>query len=394
MGHDAMSRSSARRPVVGYNLLWLVPGVVGGTEEATVELLTSLAEADRGDIDYRLYALESFAAAYPRLMARYPSRLLGMSGRLKPLRVAAEGTWLVRMARRDGVDLLHHGGGTLPFGARLPAVVTVHDLQPFDLPEYFSGFKRAYLQRTVPRAARHARLVLTLSEFVRQRVIDRFDADPQRVRVVPAGVRPLQPPDIPLSTLRERYHLPERWFVHPAITYPHKNHITLVRAFAQVAAKEPDVALVLTGRAAGAEAEVLHDIARLGLTERVRRTGRVPRDDLLALIAGASGLTFPSRYEGFGLPVLEAMALDTPVVASSATALPEVVGDAGQTVDPDDTEGWTAAMMALLSESERARWVERGRARAAELSWAAAAQATLTAHREALDLPSSEEQHP
>jgi alpha-1,3-rhamnosyl/mannosyltransferase len=369
---------------VGINLLWLVPGIVGGTEEATRDLLMCLAADPPDDIDYRLYALAPFATAYPDLVERFPTRLLRMSGRLKPLRVMAEGTWLATMSRHDGVELMHHGGGTMPPGPRQPSVVTIHDLQPFDLPEYFSAAKRAYLQWAVPRAAQNAWLILTLSEFVRQRVIERFEAHPDHVRVVRAGVPALQAPAIPVEELRRRYDLPATWFVYPAITYPHKNHVAVVRAFVQVADQHPDVALVLTGRPANAEADVHHEIARLGLGRVVRRTGRIPRDEVLGLIAGARGLVFPSRYEGFGLPVLEAMALSTPVVAASTTALPEVVGDAGLLVDPDDIEGWTSAMLELLSGDRAEALVERGRRQAAELSWAAATAATVQAHRDAL----------
>jgi glycosyltransferase involved in cell wall biosynthesis len=384
MGHQGGGALSTTAPTVGFNLLWLVPGVVGGTEEATTDLLTCLADDPPDGIDYRLYALEPFAAAHPELVDRFPTRLLSLTGRLKPLRVMAEGSWLATMTWRDRVDLVHHGGGTMPPGPRQPAVVTIHDLQPFDLPEYFTTAKRTYLQWAVPRAAQHALLILTLSEFVRQRVIERFDAHPDRVRVVRAGVRELHRPDLPWDELRRRYDLPERWFVYPAITYPHKNHVAVIRAFAEIAAKEPGVALVLTGRSAGAEPQVHHDIARLGLDDVVRRTGRIPRDDVLALIAGATGLVFPSRYEGFGLPVLEAMALDTPVVAASTTALPEVVGDAGILVDPDDIEGWSAAMLELLSGARCEQWIDRGRRQAAKLSWAAATAAVVQAHRDVL----------
>jgi glycosyltransferase involved in cell wall biosynthesis len=369
---------------VGLNLLWLVPGVVGGTEEATVELLSALADDQPSDIQWRLYALEAFAAAHPDLAARFPTRLLALRGRLKPLRVAAEGTWLARVTRTDDVDLVHHLGGTIPARSHVPSIVTVHDLQPFDLPENFHPVKRAYLHRMVPRTVRRSRLVLVHSDFVRRSVLERFGIDDVKVRVVPAGVRPLPAPQVTVDELRERYELPEHWFVFPAITYPHKNHVTLVRAFARVAAERSDVALVLTGRAAGAESLVQHEIARLGLGDRVRRTGRVPRRDLLGLVAGADALAFPSRYEGFGLPVLEAMSLGTPVIAAAATALPEVVGDAGRLVDPDDLDGWSAAMLEGMSEHERERWAAAGRVRAAELSWAVAAKSTAEVHREVL----------
>jgi alpha-1,3-rhamnosyl/mannosyltransferase len=374
-----------QRPArVGLNLLWLVPGVVGGTEEATVELLNALADDEPADIELRLYALESFAAAHPDLAKRFPTRLLPLRGRLKPLRVAAEGTWLARASRRDQLDVMHHLGGTLPMRSPVPAIVTVHDLQPFDLPENFHPVKRVYLHRMLPRTVRRARLVLAHSEFVRRSILERFSIDESLVRVVPAGVRPLTVPEIDRDELRQRYDLPARWFVFPAITYPHKNHVTLVRAFAAVAKAHPDTALVLTGRAAGAEGEIHQVIGEHELASQVRRTGRVPRRDLLGLVAGAEALTFPSRYEGFGLPVLEAMTLGTPVIASRSTALPEVVGEAGRLVDPDDVEGWTAVMLETLENDQRDHWAAAGRVRAAELSWAVAAKSTAEVHREVL----------
>ena len=371
---------------VGFNLLWLVPGVVGGTEEATVELLTALAEDHPDDLEHRLYALESFAATHPRVAGRYPTRLLPLRGRLKPLRIMAEGTWLANTARRDGVELVHHLGGTLPPRSTLPAVVTVHDLQPFDLPENFHPAKRAYLHRAVPRTVRKARFVHVHSEFVKDGLVDRFDVDPDRIRVVQAGVQPLPSPDVSTDDLRARYDLPERWFIYPAITYPHKNHVTLLRAFAGVAGKDPDVSLVLTGRSERAAPVVAQEMERLGLEGRVVRTGRIPRQDLLGLVAGAVALTFPSRYEGFGLPVLEAMALGTPVLAADATALPEVVGAAGLLLPPDDAEVWTDAMLDALSGTSRESWARAGRARAAELSWARAATGISQLHRDALAL--------
>ena len=128
--------------------------------------------------------------------------------------------------------------------------------------------------------------------------------------------------------MQARYGLPRRWFVYPAVTWPHKNHELLIRAFATVAAQEHDVVLVLTGGEAQSEDQVRAQIAGTGLRGRAAH-GAHPRNDMLAIVRGAVALTFPSRYEGFGLPVLEAMSLGTPVLAGDAAALPEVVGDGG-----------------------------------------------------------------
>ena len=376
--------SHAEGARVGVNLLWLVPGVVGGSEQAVVEMLTALADKPPDDISYSLYALESFIGAHARLAERLPTEPLPLRGRMKPLRVVAEGTWLARAVRRDGIDLMHYPGGTVPVGSRVPAVLNLHDIQPFDMPENFQPVKRAYLHKMVPRAVDEAHRVIVPSEFVRTNVLDRFGGSPDRVRVVPWGVAPINVDASTIAKVRARYDLPERWYVYPAITYPHKNHLTLVHAFAKLAARHSDIVLVLTGHRAGSEEAVRTEVSRLGISDRVRRTGRIPRDHVMGLLAGAVGMTFPSRYEGFGLPILEAMAASTPVVAARATALPEAVGDAGLLVEADDADAWCDAMEELLSTDTHDRLSLAGRQHAARFSWANTADATVKIHREVL----------
>lgn len=369
---------------IGCNLLWLVPGAVGGSEEATVALLRELAAQRPDDLHYVVYALDAFAATYPDLAEMFDMRLAPLTGRLKPLRVGAENTWLAAATRSANLDLVHHMNAVLPVIRRAPGVVTVHDLQPFDLPHNFHPVKRAYVQANVPRSVRKAALVVTPSEFVRRSIIERFGVPRERVRATPWGVEAPRT-DLTVAEVQARYGLSPRWFVLNAVTWPHKNHAMLVRAFATVAAKQHDVTLVLTGGMAQEENALAEQIDRLGLRGRVRRTGRIPRDDLLAVVRGAVALTFPSRYEGFGLPLLEAMSLGTPVIAADTTAIPEVVGDAGRLLDPDDVDGWSAAMLELLADGdERARLAAQGRRRAREFSWAATARQTLQVYRDAL----------
>jgi glycosyltransferase involved in cell wall biosynthesis len=267
---------------------------------------------------------------------------------------------------------------------RAPGIVTVHDLQPFDMPQNFHTVKRAYVHATVPRSVRKAALVLTPSDFVREGIIERFGVPDDRVRTTWWGFEPPSS-DITVAEVQARYGLSPRWFVMNAMTWPHKNHATLVRAFATVAAKQHDVTLVLTGGAAQEEEALADLIARLGLSDRVRRTGRIPRMDVLAIVRGAVALTFPSRYEGFGLPVVEAMSMGTPVLAADATALPEIVGEAGRLLDPEDPDAWSAAMLDLLADGdERARLSEAGRLRAQTFSWSLTAAKTLDAYRDVL----------
>lgn len=369
---------------VGCNLLWLVPGTVGGSETAIVSLLREFGDHQPEDVELSLYVLDAFAATYPDLVDRFPTRTVPLTGRLKPLRVAAENTWLASQARRDGLDLVHHLHGVLPLIGRIPGILTVHDLQPFDMPANFHPVKRAYMHRSMPLSVRKARLVITPSEFVRRGVVDRFDVAPGRVRAVPWGVDGPSAA-VTVGEVQARYGLPRRWFVNNAVTWSHKNHELLIRAFATVAAQEHDVMLVLTGGEAEAEQEIRTQISRRGLRGRVRRTGRIRREDMLAIVRGAVALTFPSRYEGFGLPVLEAMSLGTPVVAGDAASLPEVVGGAGKLIDPDDADAWSDAMLELLHDGdERERLTAAGLRRARAFSWATTGRDTLAAYRDAV----------
>lgn len=383
------------RPRVGVNLLWLVPGVVGGSEEYVVRLLLGLRALAPDDLDVELFALRDLLDAHPALAEAFPVTTLALGGRVKPLRIAAESTWLPSVTRRR-LDVVHHPGGVVPpvRGGGVP-VLTIHDLQPLDLPGNFGAVKARYLATMLPRSARAARLVLVPSDTVARRVVTVLGIEPARVRTVPHGLdpthlEPVEPAEV--ERVRAAYALPARWITYPVITYPHKNHVTLVRAFAQVASDLPDVALVLTGGEGPAEAEVRAAIAASGVPDRIHRTGRVPAADVSALVGGARVVAFPSRYEGFGNGVLEAMARGVPVVAAAAgeaalpdaTSLPEVLGGAGVLVGPDDVSGWAEALLHLLTDD--AHHAERraaGRARAGRYTDAAAAGALADAYREA-----------
>lgn len=380
---------------VGVNLLWLVPGVVGGSEVATTTMLRGLADDPPDDLEHVLFVLEPFLVAHPDLAERFETVVLPGSGRIKGARVAAEQSWLPAQLRRRAIDVEHHAGGTVPLAparrasigsvGHRPTVVTLHDLQPLDHPDHFSAAKRAYLRAVVPSSLRAADVVVVPSGWVADAVTARFGIDPGRVRVVHHGLPPVAEPT-PEPVLRARYELPGRVVLYNAITYPHKDHVTLARAFARLAAARPDLTLVLTGRSERAEPDLRAELARLDLGHRVRRTGAVPFADVTGLVDLASVLAFPSRYEGFGLPVLEAMARGTPVVAADASALPEVVGDGGRLVAPGDVDGWVDALAAVLDDpGEADRLATAGRRRAAHFTAAACAAATSDAHRAARD---------
>ncbi len=374
---------------VGINLLWLVPGVVGGSEEYTTRCLRALAELAPPDLHVTLFALAPFAEAHPDLVAAYPTVTSRLAGHRRPERVAAEATWLVREAGRRHVDLLHHAGGVIPPGpgvARTPAVLTIHDLQPLVMPEHFSAVKRRWLATMLPRSARRARVVLTPSDPASASVVERLGIAPDRVLTVPHGIEAGSPvPAERLAEVRERYRLGDRVVLYPAITYPHKDHATLVRAFARVAGDRPDLTLVLVGGPGPSEGEVAGVIRASGMGAQVRRTGRVPWSDLDALYAAATVVAVPSRFEGFGAPALEAMAAGVPLLAADATALPWVVRDGGRLVPPGDVAAWAGALADLVDDPvARERLSAAGRARAGAFTWDRSATALAAGYRRAL----------
>ncbi len=370
---------------VAVDLLWLRPGVVGGSETLLVGQLEALARHAADAVDPVLFALPAFPGAHPDLAAALRTVTARISGAHRAVRVVAEATWLFTEARRHRAAVLHAPGGTVPARRPAPTVVTIHDLQYLAYPQHFSTVKLAWLRAAVPAAVRRSAAVATPSEYVRAAVEEAFPFVAGRVRVTPPVVAPRHLDGPPEPDLRARYRVPGPFVVLPAITYPHKGHATVLAALARLAPAHPDLSLVLLGAEGPAEADVRARIAVLGLNERVRRPGRVPDADRDGLIRAAAALAFPSRFEGLGLPVLEAMALGCPVVVAATTALPETAGGAALLVPPDDADAWAAALDRMLTDpAERDRLIAAGRARVAAFTPERTAAALVATYRLAL----------
>lgn len=369
---------------IGLNLLWMVPGKVGGSETYTTRLLHGLAERS-SELDYTIFALPQFAQAHPELASTFKTALAPVSGSIKSFRIAGENSWLATQCRIRKIDLVHHAGGTVPLVRAARPVLTIHDLQYLYYPEYFTRTKLTYLRTMVPRSAEVARIVLTPSEFTRRTVIERLNMDPSVVRVVPHGIS-LREAEQESVNVRERYELDGPFFLYPAITYPHKNHLVLVQAFASLLRRHPHAKLVLTGAKGSMETRISTEVRGLGIEKSVRRLGYIPAHDLNALYHEAVALTFPSRFEGFGAPVLEALARGCPAIAADVTALPEVVADAGVLLSPDNPEEWCEAMIAFIDDPGLAAGhAAAGRARAARFTWAVAADVLEDAYDHVLE---------
>ena len=245
-------------------------------------------------------------------------------------RILAESTQVHRATRN--ADIVHHFGGRLPAVRNRRAILTIHDLQPLDMPANFSRAKRRYLRWAVQRSAAAASLICTPSSWVAESIVERLGVSPDKIRVVSSTWDPaLLPHDNP-AEIEELGDGPV--VLYPAATHPHKNHLTLLEAVDRLAQRHTGLSLVLTGGEGRAEALVASRVTRARV--RVLRLGRVSPSVLSTLIQRADVLAFPSRYEGFGLPLLEAMHAGTPVIAGDNSAMPEVVADAGLLLQADD----------------------------------------------------------
>jgi alpha-1,3-rhamnosyl/mannosyltransferase len=362
-------------PAVAVNLLWCVPGDVGGSEEYLVRQLLGLAEA-APEFRSTLYVVGGFTDAHPELARLCPTVVAPFDGASRPRRIAGETTWFRRKA--SAADLRHHGGGTAPLAATQPYVLTIHDLQFRSYPEYFSRAKRMYLATTIGRSVRRARMVAVPSDYVRTSVIEAYGVAPAKVGVVPHGFEPDLLTDVTdEAELRQRYTLGDGpVFVYPAVTHPHKNHGFLIDLLASTW-RNPDLRLVLTGGSGPSEEAV-----RAATDPRIRRLGRVPAADRNGLLKMAEAMVFPSQYEGFGAPLIEAMALGCPVVASDSTCIPAVLGGAGL-VRPLVRGAWADALDHVAHN--RPTMIAAGLERAASFTARASGAALAAVYTEALE---------
>ena len=369
------------KPRIGINLMWLRPEAAGGAEEYAIRLLRALDERVRDVVDITLLGNRTFPEAHPELAARFRTAIAPIDGASRAARIAAESTWLLREVARERLHLVHHLNNVVPWVRNRPSVLTIHDLRPIELPETLGRAQGAYLRARFRPSVRRAAVITTPSAFVRETVIELLGADPDRVHVVSAPLTPAQSGSA--GSLADG-----RSFLYLAITNPHKNHRTLLTAFAKVVAARDDAVLVLTGAPGSADGAVARTIEELGLTANVRRLGRVPAEKLEGLFRESAALVYPSTYEGFGLPLVEAMALGCPVIASDRTALPEVLGGAGILVGADDVDGWAEAMLRILADGTlRTDLSAAGRQRARTFSPEEAARRQIAAYRLALETP-------
>ncbi|RME46347.1 MAG: glycosyltransferase family 1 protein [Caldilineae bacterium] len=305
-----------------------------------------------------------------------------------PVRIAWEQLALPFLLRREKIDLLHALAFVAPAMTACPFVVTVYDLSFLHFPEAFRPWKRLYLRLFTRHSVRRARAVITISESTRRDVMRAFGAAAERVHTIYCGVdesfRPL--PAEQVEAFRARRGLPERFIFQLGTLEPRKNVTGLLHAYAAWRRRDPHAPpLVIGGGKGWYYRQVFRLVEDLGLAGAVFFPGYLPQEELPLWYNAARLFVYPSLFEGFGLPVLEAMACGTPVITSNVSSLPEVAGDAARLVNPTDTDALSRAMEAVFRQPDVARAMRRrGLQQAARFRWRETARQTLQIYQQAL----------
>ena len=347
-----------------------------GTSIYAANLIKTLRQVDTGN-QYLLFAvnqqsdMSSIKSVHTRLNTIY--RDIIWTHTVLPYQLA-----------RASIDIIHMPANVIPLFSPCKTVVFIHDTTVFDFPEKFSVWQRTYARFFTLFAATHASAILTNSEQSKRDIIKHFKVNPTKIIVtyLAAASEFRRIPKSEITTIKQKYEL-KTFILTVGTLEPRKNMLRLLQAFAQLRANGFSGMLIHAGPKGWLYDDVLAEVDRLKLQDSVRFLGRVPIQDLVGLYNAASLFVYPSLYEGFGLPVLEAMACGCPVITSATSSLPEVAGDAALLVDPYNVEKLAAAMAEILDNQALATTLrERGVKQAKLFSWERCAQETLAVYNQ------------
>lgn len=278
-------------------------------------------------------------------------------------------------------DVLFIPAHTMPIihKSGLKTVVTIHDLGYEYLPQHHQFPQKLYLNRTTEYAASHATRLIAVSQFTKQDLINKLHVPQERIDVVYEGVEPMaRPLESDIQAVKNKHNLTSKYLLFVGTIQPRKNLIRLIEAFANLSSQHPDLQLVLAGGKGWLSHEIYQAPAQFKVEDKVKFLGYIDEVDKPALYAGAEATALVSLFEGFGLPVIESMAVGTPVIASSSSSLPEVVGQAGVLVDPENVQDITQGLEKIISQAElREQCVSLGYEQSKKFNWQKAAQKTL-----------------
>ena len=366
----------------------------GGNETYIRGLIEALAEID-GENRYTIYLANRAAAEEwrDRLASRHPN--FGVRLLPPPTPLVRVPLFLAWELRRRPVDVLHVQYTAPPF-CRIPVIATIHDLAFEHLPETFTRRGSFQLKLTVRRTARRAARIATVSEYSRQDLLRTYHLPPEKVAVTYNGIDArFTPQPATLSEPREirlRFGIARDYLLAVGSLQPRKNLVRLIRAYADLRSRHASFQhqLVIVGRKLWLADEIFDEVKRQPWADDLILTDYVEDRALAALYRSAAAFVYPSLFEGFGLPPLEAMACGVPVITSNTSSLPEVTGDAALLIDPLREEELAEALLRIVGDdSLRARLREAGIAQAEKFTWREAAEITLRLYREALGAPSA-----
>ena len=366
------------RPLrIGVNALYLIPGGVGGTEIYLRELLGALAAIDARN-EYFIFTNRETGPDLVPQQSNFHHVPQRVPARFRPARIVWEQTALPLATVRLGLDALFNPGFTAPLYSPCAAVTVFHDMRHKRHPEHFRWFDLPFWRALLFVSAHAATLLVTDSEATRADVLRYYRLSPSKVRIVPLGVDP---------AFFGLQRAPAKLLLTVSTLHPHKGLDTLLQAFAEFRRREPDFRLVIAGLR-GFHTGALEKLrADLGLTGAVEFAGWIPRAELYDLYARAAAFLYPSTFEGFGMPVLEALAAGIPTACSRIEPLRAIAGPAALEFEPGNADAVCDAMLRLVGDNMlQARLAAAGPPRAAAFSWTATAQETLHAIGDAVRL--------
>lgn len=287
---------------------------------------------------------------------------------------------------KENLDLYHAPANTIPLGYNRPSVVTVHDLAIYQNPSWFPSqvFSTRLL---VPKTLRRARSIIAVSESTAEDLRELFNVPNDKLEVIYEGVDIIPNENEEVIDVKKKYNLPDKYLCFVGTLEPRKNLIRLIQAYADLKAKDDrlsDIPIILAGRKGWQAEDIFKTIAELKLGKSIRDIGYVTKNEKLDLIKQAAAFVFPSSYEGFGLPVLEAMALGTPVLTSNLSSLPEIAGNAAYQINPEDTYAIAEGLQQILFNDElRKKLREKGPIQAKKFTWEKVALRTIALYEKA-----------
>jgi glycosyltransferase involved in cell wall biosynthesis len=358
-----------------------------GVSQYTEQLVFRLAEGVSRDGDELTVFLGRGDLERMLISSAVKWRYSHLPTELPPIRIVWEQMLAPIITKRDQLDALFCPVNVVPLAGIVPSVVTVHDLAFLQIPEAFIPAKRRYLSVMTRLSVHRARHVIAVSEQTKADIVAHFGLAPEHVTVIPNAVDERFRPDAPnddLTAFRRERNLPERFVLFVGTLEPRKNLPRLINAFAQLARDDREIGLVVVGASGWMTSDIAPLVRSLDLESRITFAGYVPDEELPRWYQAATVFCYPSLYEGFGLPVLEAMACGTPVVTSNVGSMAEVGRDAAILVDPTDADAIASSISALLDDPDfRQQRAAAGLGRAAQFSWDRTAEETLAVLRRA-----------